>query len=254
MAARSTEHAVTWIDYAQSALEMCTAMGCDIGHSKHDWLMIPVKAPGYQGHMMGFYAEHYRDTVGYCPGDDDVSRTLDLYGIWEPIETSVFLDALERCPGIVIDFGSQIGWYSMLATHRGHDVLAVEPLWEHAELTRINSQRNPGKLTQTQHWMGNHSPTLDAEGCPPISIVKIDIEGAERHALRCIKNLLDADLVANLLVEISPTFNDSYPAIVLDLLNRGYKATALNPVQPMTLHNYIHILNEIPQVDVIFSR
>jgi hypothetical protein len=203
--------------------------------------------------MTTFDAAKYKDTVGFCPGDDDVSRTIDLYGVWEPIETAYFVKALES-PGIVIDFGSQIGWYSMLATANGHSVLAIEACWEHEKLTSINADLRKGQLFQARRWIDENTPVLEPEGCPPISVVKIDIEGAEQHALRCIRPLLDAGLVANLLVEISPVFNDSYPKIVLDLLNRGYSATALNPVQPMTLSNYIHILEEIPQVDVMFSR
>ena len=241
---------MNWIAKAQGLLERPIVLGCDAGHAEHNKLICPIS----EGEMLVFDRELYKDVVGFCPGNDDVSRTLWLYGVWEPIETRFFDEALERDPGLVIDFGSQIGWYSMLATAAGHDVLAIEALWEHEYMTATNAGHSDGTLHQVRHWVDETTPTLPAEGCPPISIVKIDIEGAEQHALRCIKELLDAGLVANLLVEISPVFNDSYPAIVLDLLNRGYQAIALNPIQPMTLDNYIHILDEIPQVDVMFSR
>lgn len=233
---------------------METMQGCDAGHGRHNRKVLPVAAPGYAGKMTTFNAVKYRDTYGYCMGDDDVSRTLALYGIWEPVETGMFVAALNRSPGLVIDFGSQIGWYSMLATAAGHNVLAIEGIAEHEEMTRINCEDCEGTLWQVQHWLNEYTPTLEIDGCPPISCVKIDVEGAERYALRCVRKLLDADLVPNILMEVSPTFNDSYPALVLDLLDRGYSATALNPVQPLNHDNYLQILADTPQVDVMFSK
>lgn len=233
---------------------MNTGLGCDAGHDSHQTRVVDVRAPYFSGPMTVFDAGIYSDTFGYCPGDDDVSRTLMLYGIWEPIETRMFTDALYRNPGLVIDFGSQIGWYSMLATATGHDAFAVEAIPEHERMTWINAaERGDGALWQVQHWLNEHTPVLPALDAPPISIVKMDVEGCERYAMQCIRELLDAQLVPNVLMEVSPTFNDSYPALVYDLLNRGFRAMALNPIQPMTLSNYLTILETIPQVDVMFS-
>lgn len=244
---------MTWIEDAQAALEMETGQGCDAGHDSHQTLVTHVQVPDFEGPMTVFDAEVYLDTHGYCPGDDCVSRTLILYGVWEAIETRMFTEALHRSPGLVIDFGSQIGWYSMLATAMGHDALAIEAVAEHEHMTWINASDRGGTLWQAQHWLDENTPTLPALGAPQISVVKMDIEGAERHAMRCIRELLDAELVPNVLMEVSPTFNDSYPALVSDLLNRGFRAVALNPIQPVTLNNYLTILETIPQVDVMFS-
>lgn len=233
---------------------METGQGCDAGHDTHQTRVVHVEIPDFNGPMTVFDAEVYRNTYGYCPGDDDVSRTLILYGVWEPIETRFFTDALQRNPGMVIDFGSQIGWYSMLATATGHDVFAIEGVPEHQRMTWINAGGRGAALWQAQHWLDERTPTLPASDAPRISVVKMDVEGAERHAMRCIRELLDAELVPNVLMEVSPTFNDSYPALVADLLDRGFRAVALNPIQPMTTDNYLSILEKIPQVDVMFSR
>lgn len=245
---------MNWFETAQAQLQMETGQGCEAGHTRHNRKIVPVHAPGFLGPMTIFNAAKYRDTYGFCPGDDDVSRTLAMYGIWEPIETGVVVEALNRSEGIVIDFGSQIGWYSMLATHSDHDVLAIEGVAEHEELTRINCEGRLGDLWQAQHWLNEHTLKLSVEGCPPVALVKIDVEGAEEHALRCIRNLLDADLVQNILMEVSPVFNDSYEELVAELLSRGFSATALNPVQPLTAENYLTLLAEIPQFDVMFSK
>jgi hypothetical protein len=202
--------------------------------------------------MTVFNADEYRNTEGYCPGDDDVSRTISTYGIWEPIETGMFITTLRRTPGIVIDFGSQIGWYSMLATRLGKTVLGIEGVAEHMALTKQNSQ--PNLLWQAHHWVGEDTPTLPVANCPPIAMVKIDLEGSERHAVRCIQELISAGLVSNILMEVSPVFNDSYPALVAHLLMSGFSAVVCNPAHDVTLDNYETVIAQAPQVDMLFTR
>lgn len=245
---------MSWIVDAQRILQTETGQGCDAGHERHNRKVVPVHAEGFKDNMTIFKAVKYRNTHGYCPGDDDVSRTLTLYGIWEPIETSFFIEALQSSNGLVIDFGTQLGWYSMLSTAYGHDVLAVEGVAEHEEMTRINCAGRTGSLYQTQHWLNERTPTLSAENCPHVCIVKIDVEGAEQHALRCISELLEADLIDNVLMEVSPVFNDSYPPLVERLLRLNFEATALNPVQPVTLDNFETVIADTPQVDMMFTK
>jgi hypothetical protein len=57
-----------------------------------------------------------------------------------------------------------------------------------------------------------------------IALAKIDIEGAEEHAVDLLWLSIEKGLVDHLLIEISPVFNDSYPDLVVRLLEAGYEA------------------------------
>lgn len=243
---------MTWFDTAIKTLVDGRDQGCEAGHESHETKMVRYNTAHSNGRMCVFDTDQYVNTFGYCPGDDDVSRTISRLRVWERQETELFIAALERFPGIVIDFGSQIGWYTMLATRMGRDVLAIEGVSEHIKLTQINSAVD--HLWQAHHWVCENTPTLSAENCPRVSIVKIDLEGSEQHALRCIQDLISARLVDNILMEVSPVFNDTYPDLVLDLLSSGYSAVVCNPLQSVTFSNYKAVIAQAPQVDMLFTR
>lgn len=243
---------MNWFSTAVETLVDGRDQGCEAGHTEHAVKVVRYNTAHSNGQMLVFDTDRYVNTFGYCPGDDDVSRTISRYRMWEPQETELFIAALERSPGIVIDFGTQIGWYTMIATRMGRNVLAIEGVSEHMKMTRDNSTKS--HLWQAHHWVCEDTPTLSASNCPRVAIVKIDLEGSEQHALRCVKNLIDAGLVDNILMEVSPVFNDTYPALVLDLLSRGYSAIVCNPEQKVTLNNYETVIAQAPQVDMLFTR
>jgi hypothetical protein len=64
----------------------------------------------------------------YDHGQDAVTEALDKQGVWEAQETTVAVDILATTPGVVLDFGAHIGWYTVLAgIFGGHPVVAFEP-------------------------------------------------------------------------------------------------------------------------------
>ena len=79
-------------------------------------------------------------------------------------------------------------------------------------------------------------------------LVKMDIEGAEEHALRVVWPLVKAGLVDHLLIELSPVFNDSYPALVDMIRGEGYRAWL--PHRGMAWDWRL----SWPQAEVLFSR
>lgn len=245
---------MNWFESSIISLDDGRDQGCDAGHPNHETTVVKYSVSNLNGDMTIFHPEKYSNTPGYCPGDDCVSRTIALYQIWEPTETEMFITALNNSPGIVIDFGTQIGWYSMLATKMGRDVLGIEGVSEHIKVTQSNASKGPGHLWQAHHWVCETTSTLDATSCPPVALVKIDLEGSEQHALRCVKDILEAGLIENILMEVSPVFNDTYPSLVSNLLYMGYSAVVCNPRQPVTIRNFQTVISQHPQVDMLFTK
>ena len=58
----------------------------------------------------------------------------------------------------------------------------------------------------------------------PIRLVKVDLEGNDDQAIRCLGPALQEGRVEELVVEISPCFNDRYPALVERMRGWGYEA------------------------------
>lgn len=216
----------------------------------HATVVRSIHAPGAHGSMTMFDDEQYINTPGYCMGDDDVSRTLRVSGVWEKVESKMFQEALGASPGIVIDMGAQIGWYSRMAGIVGREVIAIEPVSEHIELLRQNAP----SAHIAQHWIDNTSPVIPADGAPDIAIVKMDLEGNEVHAVRMISSLIRAGKVANILMEVSPIFNTTYKHIVPQVMNWGFSAEVCNPWHPFQVNEVDEVLAMAPQVDMMFRR
>ena len=53
-----------------------------------------------------------------------------------------------------------------------------------------------------------------------VRLAKIDVEGAERDAVRMLWPSIEAGMVDHLLVEVSPVFDDYSPHPVSDLVER----------------------------------
>lgn len=252
---------MTWLDDCVSLLNDDTTQGCEAGHETHARSLTNVTMPYTHnvGAMQIFDAARYRDTEGYCPGDDDVSRTLAVGGVWERAESEAFMKCLARSNApVVIDFGSHIGWYTMMAAAHNFKVLAIEGVAEHEELTRHNvaSLGVPDRrLWQAHHWVGLATPYLPAEDAPRIACVKIDLEGKEEDAVRSLFELLRADLIDNILLEVSPVFCEGYEDLLRRLMHaHGFCAATVSPWQSFDLLDIEAVVNEQPQIDVILSR
>jgi hypothetical protein len=215
---------------------------CGRGHRSHDTITVDVDFGGHdsypdypsipqrfrrQWQMEVWDWKKYSDQGPYCPGHDVVSEVIHDLGVWEPGESAVLSLAFEDCPGgVFYDFGCQIGWYSTMALTAGIVVYAYDADDECVDLAWSNMSRNAPLLTR----FGVYRERFDANtGCMPFDgsevgdvIVKIDVEGAEVHALAYIQPAIDLGLVKYMLIEISPVFNDSYPALVQGLLDDGF--------------------------------
>src|SRR5687767_7988538 len=113
---------------------------CEAGHDLHataavdvdlsertvpDYPLIPGRL-GRAFRLTVYEAPSYQGTLGYCTGDDEFSRSILVNNCWEGFETRAVLE-LFAMPGAgcVLDFGSHVGWYSILAGLWGRTALAV---------------------------------------------------------------------------------------------------------------------------------
>ena len=250
---------------------------CQVGHTSHHDRLVsvnldgpadrlpnspPVPARLAQKFDMVVYREDlYPATPGYyCPGRDEVSKSIILQGRWEGYETVLALDVLTGSTGMVYDFGAQLGWYTILAARTGHHVVAIEPDPENLRLLNLNLRMLGLTAEVRQIWVEENTPTLTPG--PPVRLVKIDVEGHCREAVQTCLPLLDRGDVDYLLVEVSPVFVDDSAETVARIVDRGYAPFLVPNEQPVTfgadplgkIRDYPLRNLDWPQRDVLFIR
>jgi len=191
----------------------------------------------------------------YCPAQDVISQAIDREGVWERTETALFCDIVTAPPDgkLVLDMGCQIGWYSAIAAAYGYEVAAIDVSRENLSLAAVNVA---GMATEPyQTYLGvidEHAPTFAAD--LRVRVAKIDIEGAERYAIDMLTPPLEAGNVDYLLMEVSPVFNSTYPALMERLFGLGYVAFDLAATgwEPITDIGAWFV--GLHQTDVLFTR
>jgi len=209
-----------------------SAQRCEAGHNYHASRLVEISLGGQPAvpdfppipheyacrwPMHVWDTDRYMGQTGiYCTGQDETSLSIASQGIWEGYETLTALEILQT-PGLVVDIGAQVGWYTMLAAYNGCPVVAVEADPENVRLLQANSA---GLDVSVVHgWVGEQTaPWVDG---PRIRLLKADIEGLEREAVRVIRPLLETQRVDWLLLELTPSFPGSNIPWIIETLN-GY--------------------------------
>lgn len=170
------------------------------------------------------------------------SLDLSLNGIYEPLETRI-AETLVTPGGCVVDVGANIGYYTLLCARRAGpagQIYAFEPEPENFSLLQQNVRRNGYRNVQMENAAvssatgslklfvseenhGDHrvyasendsrrhvsirAVRLDdyfADDLPLIDLLKMDIQGAEGHALGGMKTLLQCRPPRAILTEFWP--------------------------------------------------
>lgn len=171
-----------------------------------------------------FVAETVFGARIHCHPRDIIQATIVHFGVWEPEITELFR-ALVRRGDVAVDVGANVGYYSMLFATLGADVIAIEALPQLAGEIERNARLNglririenvavtekAGKAMLYQAPDTNigmstlktgafslgiavpAAPLFDLLGTDlkRISLIKMDIEGAEAPPMRDIAANLD---------------------------------------------------------------
>ena len=235
--------------------------------------------------------------------NDFVENRLCFFGIWEPAVTRVFERLLG--PGdVVVDVGANVGYYSLLASHlvggTGH-VYAVEasPLirerlnrnllangmrnvsvlpyaaWDENGSARLHvAAENRGSSTLSRYGgtdaieavsLVRLDKILPEAIAPRIRLLKIDVEGAEAHAVRGLAGLLERARRAVVICEITPSRLaelGSKASDVFEIFERlgytGYRVendyTAETYIYPVRNAPYQPVKRAESPMDVLFVR
>lgn len=236
--------------------------GCTRGHKEHDTKRVEIHLGGPTPYLdypevpqelaRDFVMEVWDtdkypvDGGPYCPASDAVSETLLSHGIWEPRETILTLAVLESDSnrqfggyGSVVDMGSQIGWFSLLAASCGRRVHGIESDPENVRLARRNAELNGFDRLCVHEQVIDENFDVHVDSDAPnywgkldtfnIRLVKLDIEGKEREGLGALwpaieggRHLGRGQRVDHILMEMSPCFDDYYPDLVRRLIKNGF--------------------------------
>lgn len=172
--------------------------------------------------------KHPVDGGPYCPAHDAVSETIISHRTWEPSETIIALTICENAGPmqVMLDFGAQLGWFSLLAASCGVRTMAIDADAENLRLLQASAEENGWDtlITPVHQRIGPGNWELDGH---PVRFAKIDVEGAEQDVIRILWPMLEKGAVDHLLIECSPVFADYYGDLVVDLIEVGYNAWRL---------------------------
>jgi FkbM family methyltransferase len=212
---------------------------------------------------------------------------------WEP-ELSAFLET-ELSPGATfVDVGANIGYFSVLGSRlvgNGGRVVAIEPEPGNVELLRANLWRhscwNSTVLPVAAYSHAGHlSLVLNEENrggtgvlevtdgrlvpCAPLddllagwkfNVVKIDAEGTERLVLEGMRELLDGNPAATLVVELLAKVEDlrgQTPAEVLAYYRSlGFDLFLITPsggLQPASAEEVLEAGSAVDFLNVVLRR
>lgn len=234
---------MTWLNDTATALNVGSPQHppCQHGHTDHEFQWVQVNlanqhltVPDYPAidpdlEFMIRAGSNAFDVLGpgYCPSNGEVSRSLLAQQCWEGYETALVVQLLSSNPrGAVIDIGSNLGWYSLIAARLGHEVLSVEAdgmfLAEHMTAVHRNGMDN--LWTATRAWIGTDTAPIELAGAPYVRLFKADIEGLEPEALRVFDPLFAERLVDYAVVELNPQWSGpSMHTAIERLSDYGYR-------------------------------
>ena len=166
-------------------------------------------------------------------GKDAVTESLLLQAVWEAQESTVAVDILANHPGVVLDFGAHIGWYTVLAGVFGaHPVIAFEPEAHMVTALSRNAERYGVDVAYRGSVQRSTSP-VEVDG--DVALMKCDIEGMDGYAVDACADLFEQHRIRFALIEVSPIFYHDgrgpcdYVEMVRRLMDWGYRVYRIPP-------------------------
>jgi hypothetical protein len=199
---------------------------CTAGHTFHESKLVNTE----YGPWWIWDWQRYMDFPGYCTGQDEVSKSIEITGWWEKPDTDHMLELLGSERGYVVDFGSHIGWFTVLALKAGCHVWALDADPENMRLLKRNADNVPvGAYVLETAWTSD-VPESRFHNDVPIRLMKVDIEGHEHEALNLTRHLWQQQKIDYGLWELSPIFESrenimapSYADLVDEIASYGYR-------------------------------
>jgi hypothetical protein len=181
--------------------------------------------------VAGFADRFQRSFVLELLPTGNVAESLIAQEVWEAQESTVAVDILASTPGVVLDIGAQVGWYTILAGLFGdHPIIAFEPDARAAAALAVNVARHGVDVEHRSTWVGPDTPPITLDG--DVALMKCDIEGADCHAVNACADLFRAHRIQYALIEVSPIFSGSgcdYVTMVGRLRDWGYRVYRVPP-------------------------
>lgn len=166
-------------------------------------------------------------------GKDAVTESLQLQAVWEAQESTLAVDILANHPGVVLDFGAHVGWYTVLAgVFGGHRVIAFEPDPKMVTALRVNAERYNVDISYRDEVRPS-TPPVEVDGV--VALMKCDIEGMDGWAVDACAALFAQQRIRFALIEVSPIFYhdghgaSDYVAMVGRLRDWGYRVCRIPP-------------------------
>ena len=196
-------------------------MTCQFGHDSHE----TITAPTDLGPMVVFDTRLYdTDLPGWCPGRHNVCDRLRVEGRWEPHDSNSIRQVLEDGDrsGLVVDFGANVGWYTLMAARLGYSVVAIEGDPDFVDLLRQNVElQGLERLVTIRHdWVDEDYVFVLPDG--DVELIKTDLEGSDGYAVEACWGFVDR--VNHWYLELSPELGMDCPPIVAKLAEAGFKA------------------------------